>query len=140
MQAALQPFGAPCSNRWCHSLSIMHLSTLQSTLEKLLLNHQLEQCIESQPYRPTTYSFHNHVMYIQGPGCQKKKKIVFKLCPPLLLPFTHQRIQTPGSIPTPWHYHHAPGPPSTPKCHTDVTIQNRCLSAKYMEKPTGQGQ
>ena len=55
----------------------MHLSTLQSTLEKLLLNHQLEQCIESQPYRPTTYSFHNHVMYIQGPGCQKKKKKLF---------------------------------------------------------------
>ena len=61
-------------------------------------------------------------------------KNVFQLCPPLLLPFTHQRIQTPGSILTPWHCHHAPGPLSTPKCHTDVTTQNRCLSAKYMEK------
>ena len=54
-------------------------------------------------------------------------KNVFQLCPPLLLPFTHQRIQTPGSIPTPWHCHHALGPPSTPKCQADVTTQNRCL-------------
>ena len=36
-----------------------------------LENHQLEQCIDSQSYRPITYCLHNHVMYIQGPGCQK---------------------------------------------------------------------
>ena len=41
---------------------------------------------------------------------------------------------SPGGILTPWHCHHAPIPLSTPKCHTDVTTQNRCLSAKYMEK------
>ena len=101
-------------------------------LENRLLNHQLGQCID----RLTPTASITMRCISRGLGA----KNVFQLCPPLLLPFTHQRIQTPGSIPTPWHYHHAPGPPSTPKCHTDVTIQNRCLSAKYMEKPTGKGQ
>ena len=40
-------------------------------LENCLLNHQLEQCIESQSYRLITYCLHNHAMYIEGPGCQK---------------------------------------------------------------------
>ena len=40
-------------------------------LENRLLNHQLEQCIDSQSYRPITYCLHNHAMYIEGPGCQK---------------------------------------------------------------------
>ena len=95
-------------------------------LENRLFNHQLEQCIHSLSYRRITYCLSDQVMYIQGPGA----KNVSQLCPPLLLPFPNQRIQTPGGIPTPWHCHHAPGPPSTPKCHVDVTIQNSCLSAK----------
>ena len=99
-------------------------------LENRLLNHQLEQCIDSQSYRPTPTASITMRCISRGLGA----KNVFQLCPPLLLPFTHQRIQTPGSILTPWHCHHAPGPLSTPKCHTDVTTQNRCLSAKYMEK------
>ena len=51
----------------------------------------------------------------------KKKKIVFKLCPPWLLHFPHQRIQTHTHSEnlTLWHCHNAPTPPSTPKCHTD---------------------
>ena len=96
--------------------------------ENHLLSHQLEQCIDSQSYRPMTYCLHNHVTYIQG------AKSVFQLCPQLPLPFCHQRIKTPGSIPTPWCYHHASVPPSIPKCHVDVTAHNRCLSAKEMEK------
>ena len=40
-------------------------------LENRLLNHQQEQCIDSQSYRPITYCLHNHAMYIQGTGCQK---------------------------------------------------------------------
>ena len=43
-----------------------------------LENHQLEQCIDSQSYRPITYCLHNHAMYIQGPGCQK----CFPVVPP----------------------------------------------------------
>ena len=102
--------------------------------ENRLLSHQLEQCIDSQSYRPMTYCLHNHVTYIQG------AKSVFQLCPQLPLPVPHQKIQNPGGIPTPWHCHHAPEPLSTPKCHADVTTQNRCLSVKQMERPTGQGQ
>ena len=79
-------------------------------LENRLFNHQLEQCIDSLSYRLITYCLSDQVMYIQGPGA----KNVSQLCPPLPLPFPHQRIQTPGGIPTPWHCHHAPGPPSTP--------------------------
>ena len=79
-------------------------------LENHLLNHQLEQCIDSQSYRLITHCLHNHAMYIQGPGGQN----VFQSCPLLLLPVPHQRIQTPGGIPMPWHCHHAPVPPSTP--------------------------
>ena len=81
-------------------------------LENRLLNHQLEQCINSQSYRLITYCLHNHMMYIQGPWCQKCFPVMSPH--PLLLPFPHQRIQTPGSILRPWHYHHAPLPPSTP--------------------------
>ena len=95
-------------------------------LENRLLNHQLEQCINSQSYRLITYCLHNHAMYIQGPGCPN----VFLLCLPMLLPSPDQRIQTPGGILTQWHCHHAPVPLSTPKCHADITIQNRYLSAK----------
>ena len=95
-------------------------------LENHLLNHQLEQCIDSQSYRLITHCLHDHALYVQGPGCQK----CFQSRPQLPLPFPHQRIQNPGGIPTPWHRHHAPEPPSTPKCHADVTTQNRCLSAK----------
>ena len=40
-------------------------------LENLLLNHQLEQCIDSQSSGVIIYCLHNHAMYIQGPGCQK---------------------------------------------------------------------
>ena len=36
VQAASQPFGFPCCNRWRHSLFIVYLLTLQSTLGKLL--------------------------------------------------------------------------------------------------------
>ena len=95
-------------------------------LENPLLNHQLKQCIDSQSHRPITYCLHNHEMYIQGPGA----KNVSQLCPPVLLPFPHQKIQTLGGVLTPWHCHHAPAPLYTPKCHADVTTQNRCLSAE----------
>ena len=94
--------------------------------ENHLLNHQLEQCIDSQSYRLITHCLHNHAMYIQGPGGQN----VFQSCPLLLLPVPHQRIQTPGGIPMPWHCHHAPVPLSTPKCHAHATNQSRCLSAE----------
>ena len=52
-------------------------------------------------------------------------KNVFQLCPPLLLPFPHQEVQTLSGFPTPWHCHHAPVPPSTPKCHADFTTQTQ---------------
>ena len=96
-------------------------------LENGLLNQQLEQCIDSQFYRPITHCLHDHALYVQGPGCRK----CFQSRPPLPLPYPHQRIQNLGSILTPWHRHHAPVPPSTPKCHADVTTQNRCLSANW---------
>ena len=86
-------------------------------LENRLLNHQLKQCIDSQSHRLITYCLHNHVMYM-GPGT----KNVFRLCSRLLLPFPHQRIQTLGGIPTPWHCHHAPAPPSTPKCYNSEQV------------------
>ena len=95
--------------------------------ENRLLSHQLEQCIDSQSYRLITRCLHDHVLYVQGPG----RRRCFQPRPPLPLPFPHQRIQTPGGIPTPWYRHHAPAPPSTPKCHADVTTQNRYLSAKW---------
>ena len=113
-------FGCPCSNRRCCSLSIMHLSTLRSTLENRLLDHQLEQCIEHQSYRLIAYCLYHHAMYIQGPGCQK----CFPVMPPTATTFP------PSEDPNPRHCHHAPVPPSTSKCHTNVTTQNRCLSAK----------
>ena len=49
-------------------------------------------------------------MYIQGPGCQK----CFPVMPPAAATFPHQRIQTPGRIPTPWYCHRASVPLSTP--------------------------
>ena len=104
------------------SCTCQHYSQL---LENRLLNHQLEQRIDSQSYRLITYCLHNHAMYIQEPGCQ-----VFQVIPTTAMTFPHQRIQTPGGILTPLHCHHAPVPLSTPKCHADVTTQNRCLSAK----------
>ena len=79
-------------------------------LEKLLLNHQLEQCIDSQSYRPISYCLHNHAMYIQGPGCHK----CFPVTPPTAVTIPPQEDPTPSGIPTPWHCHHAPVPPSTP--------------------------
>ena len=39
--------------------------------ENHLLSHQLEQCIDSQSYRPSTRCLHDHVLYVQGPGRQK---------------------------------------------------------------------
>ena len=52
-------------------------------LENLLLNHQLELCIDSQSYRPTTYHLHNHAMHIQGPRCHK----CFPVMPPTATTF-----------------------------------------------------
>ena len=105
-------------------------------LENHLLSHQLEQCIDSQSYRLITYCLYNRRCISRGLGA----KDVSQLFPRLPLPLPHQKIQNPGGIPTPWHCHHAPEPLSTPKCHADVTTQNRCLSVKQMERPTGQGQ
>jgi len=48
------------------SRSCQHYS---QPLENHLLNHQLEQCIDSQSYRVIIYCLHSHAMYIQGPGC-----------------------------------------------------------------------
>ena len=52
-------------------------------LENRLLNHQLEQCIDGQSYRPITYCLHNHAMYIQGPECQRG----FQVTPPAAATF-----------------------------------------------------
>ena len=40
-------------------------------LKNHLLNHQLEQCVDSQSCRPITYCLHNQVMHVQRSGCQK---------------------------------------------------------------------
>ena len=136
MQAALQPFGVPCCNRWCRSLSIIHLSTLVNPWKIAYLTISYNDVYIANPIGRSPTAFITMRCISRGLGA----KNVFQLFPLLPLPFPHQRIQTPGSIPTPWNSHHAPGPPSTPKCQADVTTQNRCLSAKYMEKPTGQGQ
>ena len=58
-------------------------------LENRLLNHQIEQCIDSQSYRPITYCLHNHAMYIQGSGCQK----CFPVMPPAATTFPN-----PGAV------------------------------------------
>ena len=91
-------------------------------LENRLLNHQPEQCIVSPKGRSPT-AFITTRCISRGLGA----KNVFKKC---MLYFPHQRIQTLGGISTPWRCHHAPVPPSTPKCHADATTQNRCLSVK----------
>ena len=61
-------------------------------LENRLLNHQLGQCID----RLTPTASITMRCISRGLGA----KDVFKLCLPLPLPFSHQRIQIPGSIPT----------------------------------------
>ena len=108
----------PCPSCTCQRYS--------QPLENHLLNHQLEQCIDSQCYRPVTYCLHNMRCISRGLGAKND----FQLFPPLRLPLPDQKIQTLRGIPTPWHCHHAPVPLSTLKCHTDVTTQNRCLSVK----------
>ena len=97
-------------------------------LENRLLNHQQEQCIDSQSYRPITYCLHNHAMYIQGTGCQKCFPKMYAPCCCYISP-------TRGSKPLVVSQHHGIAimplclrPP--PKCHTDATTQNRCLSVK----------
>ena len=40
-------------------------------LENRLLTQQLEQCIDSQSYRPITHCLHDHALYVQGPGRRK---------------------------------------------------------------------
>ena len=49
-------------------------------------------------------------MYVQGPGCHK----CFPVTPPTAVTIPPQEDPTPSGIPTPWHCHHAPVPPSTP--------------------------
>ena len=64
-------------------------------LENRLLNHQLEQCIDSQSYRLITYCLHNHAMYIQGPGCQK----CFPVIPPAAATFPPPEDPNPKQCP-----------------------------------------
>ena len=59
---------------------------------KIILNHQLEQCIDSQSYRPITYCLLNHMMHIQGPGCQK----CFPVMPPAAATFLPPEDPNPG--------------------------------------------
>ena len=61
-------------------------------LENRLLNHQIEQCIDSQSYRPITYCLHNHALYIQGTGCQK----CFPVMPPAAASFPPPEDPNPG--------------------------------------------
>ena len=95
-------------------------------LENHLLNHQLEQCIDSQSYRLITYCLHNHAMYIQGPGCQK----CFPVIPPAAATFPPPEDPNPGQCPDTMALPSCPVPQSTPKCHADATTQSRCLSAE----------
>ena len=82
------------------SWTCQHYSQL---LENCLFNHQLEQCIDSQSYRLTTYCLHNHVMYIQGPGCQK--------CFPIMTP-TAATFPPPGDLHPRWY----PNTMALPSC------------------------
>ena len=93
-----------------------------------LLNHQLEQCMDSLSYWPITFCLHNHAMYIQGPGCQKR----FPALPHCRYLSPLQRIQTAVYPLTPWPCHLTPAPLSTPKCHVDVTTRTAvCLPNKW---------
>ena len=87
-------------------------------LENRLLNHQLGQCIDR--LIPTA----SITMRCISRGLGAKN--VFQLCPPLLLPFTHQRIQTPGSISTPWHYQPCPWASVYPQ------MPSRCYNPKQV--------
>ena len=77
----------PCPSCTCQRYS--------QPLENHLLNHQLEQCIDSQSYRLITYCLHNHAMYIQGPGCQK----CFPVIPPAAATFPPPEDPNPGQCP-----------------------------------------
>ena len=64
-------------------------------LENCLLNHQLEQCIDSQSYRPITYCLHIYAIYIQGPRCQN----CFLVMPPAASSFPPPEDPNPGRYP-----------------------------------------
>ena len=88
MQAAVQPFGALAVTDGAIPYPSCTCQHYSQPVEKRLLDHQLEECIDSQPYRLITHCLNNPVMYAQGPGGQN----VFQSCPPLLLPLPHQSI------------------------------------------------
>ena len=92
-------------------------------LENCVLNHQREQCVDSQSYRLVTYCL-NHVTYIQRPGHRKCSPFM----PPTAATFPPPGGPSPRGILMPCHCHHAPVPPFTPKQHTDAIKENRCLS------------
>ena len=87
-------------------------------LENHLLNHQLEQCIDSQSYRVIIYCLHNHAMYIQGPGCQK----CFPVMPLAATTFP------PPEYPNPRQYPDTMALPSCPYASVYLQMPRRCYN------------
>ena len=105
-----------------------------------LLNHQIEQCIDSQSYRSITYCLHNHEMYIQGPGCQKYFSVMLPAATTFL----------PPEDPKPRQYSNTMALPSCPcasmypqmpcKCYNLEQVSVFQINVKKKKKTTGQGQ
>ena len=70
-------------------------------LENHLINQQLEQCIDSQSYRPITYCLHNQAMYIQGTGCQKCFPVMSLTAVTFSLPEDPNPVQYPNTMALP---------------------------------------
>ena len=87
-------------------------------LENHLLNHQLEQCIDSQSCRPITYCLHNQEMHVQRSGCQK--------CFPVIL-FT-ATIFPPPEDPNPRWYPNTMTLPTCPCASVYPQMPHRCYN------------
>ena len=73
-------------------------------------------------------------MYVQGPGRHK----CFPVTPPAAATFPPPEDPTPGGIPTPWHCHLAPVPPSTPNAMQRLQPRTGvCLPNKWKAYLTG---
>ena len=67
----MQPFGALAVTDGAIPYPSCTCQHYSQPLENRLLTQQLEQCIDSQSYRPITHCLHDHALYVQGPGRRK---------------------------------------------------------------------